>query len=190
MVDIIQRFSIPIGVEIIEEDLSELRSCKKFTQGTPQGTKGSWNVLEDYPFSKAVILNHYTSFMRSLGHTHNFQITTSWITRNNKGDRVQLHSHYNCYWSGVFYFGDYDDNSGRLDLWNPIAALNRIHLNAEGDPTTDHMSIAPATNLLVLFPAYIQHQVDGIQSDLTRYSLAFNFMPIGEFGWNDSKFKL
>ena len=54
-----------------------------------------------------------------------FDISTSWLTLNAKGEHVQLHNHKNCYWSAVYYYGHYGkDSGGELDILNPLPDLS------------------------------------------------------------------
>ena len=43
-------------------------------------------------------------------------------------------------------------------------------------------AINPQNGLILLFPSEVWHQVNTNKSDKTRYSLAFNVMPVGVFG--------
>ena len=43
-------------------------------------------------------------------------------------------------------------------------------------------------NRLLIFPAYIPHRIMRNSGKKIRYSLAFNVIPKGIFGWGDSKF--
>ena len=46
--------------------------------------------------------------------------------------------------------------------------------------------IQPQKNCLLIFPSYLQHSIEKSIEDTTRYSLAFNIIPVGEYGSQDS----
>ncbi len=46
--------------------------------------------------------------------------------------------------------------------------------------------ITPAHGRLCLFPSYLRHKVEKNESDVTRYSLAFNILPKGRWNVQDS----
>ena len=46
----------------------------------------------------------------------------------------------------------------------------------------------PHKNQLILFPSYLKHRICEQKSDKTRYSLAFNIVPIGGYGYGDSQY--
>ena len=48
--------------------------------------------------------------------------------------------------------------------------------------------VKPKKNLLLFFPSYLWHAVMNNTSDNPRHSLAFNFIPIGEYGVSDSTY--
>jgi hypothetical protein len=42
-------------------------------------------------------------------------------------------------------------------------------------------------SILILFPSDLKHSIEKNLSDKTRYSIAFNTLPLGEIGDADSK---
>lgn len=183
--NVIDVFSCPILVGIIGDNLSELRQIPPPVSGIKQD-----RVLEDYPNSKAILTSYFNSFMKlHFKYEHEFVITTSWINILKKGESKRSHYHNNCFWTGIFYYGeDYDKGSGSLILSNPLAEKSGIAVaepNGVRNPLTNDAILHPEPNLLTFFPSYIRHGVQPVVSDHARYSLAFNFMPVGEFGYSD-----
>ena len=48
--------------------------------------------------------------------------------------------------------------------------------------------IMPNKNMLVLFPSYLKHKILTHESNIPRYSLAFNIVPVGHYGVGDSQY--
>ena len=46
--------------------------------------------------------------------------------------------------------------------------------------------IKPIDGLLILFPSEVHHKILKNNSNIVRHSLAFNIIPVGEIGSNDS----
>ena len=54
--------------------------------------------------------------------------------------------------------------------------------------TSQTWRISPQHNLLLLFPSYLRHAIIKSKDDVVRDSLAFNIVPIGEYGSFDSTY--
>jgi|TARA_B100000700_G_scaffold81713_1_gene91927 uncharacterized protein (TIGR02466 family) len=153
----------------------------------------SHRVLERYPDIKKLFLNKFKQAAKDvLRLPHDFMITTSWFSGMKKGDFTRYHKHQNSFYSGVYYFGEYDENSGQLLFYTPlIEGLQSFYVDLPngGDiNSTYSWMIPPEKNKLVFFPSYLDHMMTDHHSDLPRYSLAFNIIPIGRYGAGDSLF--
>ena len=195
-IKVMNLFSIPIINIMVEEDTSELTSNTEFIRGRLQNNK--WNsynaeernyrVLERYPNTKNILLKHIKSSLKNLGYACQFDLSTSWFTKSIKGDIGSSHMHKNCWFSGIYYYGDYDENSGKLFIENPLPSLSSfndriVDANKFNTPIS---VVAPEKNRMIIFPSYLMHSIDIHNSDLIRYSLAFNIVPSGYYGEIDS----
>lgn len=147
----------------------------------------SFDVLAHLPVLRKAIMDRFYELKdKYLFHTLNdFVITTSWSTRTRKGDYSKFHNHRNCFYSGVYYFGG-DDKTGKIRFNNPFRKTWWVESTRLNELNMDQFGIAPHKNLVVFFPSYIDHAIQEHQSDTTRYSIAFNLMPVGELGQEDS----
>ena len=102
-----------------------------------------------------------------------FEMATSWFTKTPKGYSSDFHTHNNSMFSGVFYF---DDSS---DLQFQDYSTRRFYTlpNEWNDYNCDTYSIQPKKNMIVFFDSRLYHRVTPNNDDMTRYSLAFNFIP-------------
>ena len=99
-----------------------------------------------------------------------------------------MHVHKNSFYSCVYYFDNYTDKSA------PIIFHSPLHLFYDFDVVPSNWNIQnstiwkikPQKNFLLIFPSYLQHSKEQSMEDTTRYSLAFNIIPVGEYGLEDS----
>lgn len=194
-------FSIPLLKMKVWEDTDELNDCEDYILSKLQVTSpqqaqlanrsDKYRILERYPKTKQILLNYTRSSLDKMGYACNFDISTSWLTLNRKGEHVQLHNHKNCYWSAVYYYGHYERNGGgELDLLNPLPDLSSYKPNLKNINkfTTPITKVIPERKDLIIFPSFLDHTVTPVQSDIPRKSLAFNIVPIGNYGDGDSTY--
>lgn len=108
-----------------------------------------------------------------------------WANINRHGHGNELHSHPGCFWSGVYYVDDggaFDDPSlgGELEFLDPRApgaAMYAPHLAFAlpgGLSVGTKETVRPKAGRLVMFPAWLLHQVRPYRGDARRISIAFN----------------
>lgn len=106
-----------------------------------------------------------------------------WANINRSGHANQIHSHPGAYWSGVYYVDDggiaADPALGGflefLDPRGPLPLMNAPHLRMAGGLTAGAVErIQPKAGRLVLFPAWLMHQVSHYHGNAERISIAFN----------------
>ena len=148
------------------------------------------NILENKKllFLKKIILQEFYTFKNNvLKYTKNdFEITTSWIALSNKKQKSNLHNHQNCMYSGILYLQT-NENSGDI-VFDNLNSFNNFKLQCDSYNMYNSKSwkIKPVNNMLIFFPSEIYHQILENNSDIERYSLAFNLIPIGKLGYEDS----
>ncbi len=110
-------------------------------------------------------------------------IGNMWANVNRTGHGNDFHSHPGAYWSGVYYVDDggiADDPSlgGELEFLDPrgtVPLMNAPHLRMSGSQSagaTERMP--PKAGRMVMFPAWILHQVRPYRGSAMRISIAFN----------------
>jgi uncharacterized protein (TIGR02466 family) len=196
-------FGTTIGLVTIPENTDILQTYEgQWSKNyDPDHENSSWGskdmrVLESYPQIKKILLDYFISFSSDiLGLNCDFTISTSWMTKCEKGESSHLHSHANCFWSGVYYYGEEYDGSSSLAFENPLTNYIRDYgfsLYPEVSTRYNKMTeeIIPHKNGLVLFPSYLKHKILKHDNDIPRYSLAFNIVPIGHYGVGDSQYDI
>ena len=85
----------------------------------------SKRVLSDHPDIGLSILSRFHYANKSAFHYPcNFAITTSWLTKTTRGGYSQLHHHSNSFYSGILYFGDYDEDGAEIKFSSPSFVFN------------------------------------------------------------------
>lgn len=205
-VDMLDMFSIPLIHCELDEDTSELRQCTDYVLNTNQvdvdeykifqksGLKETidfeFRVLEQFPKMKQMFTHISNRLIKEgLNYDNKLEISSSWFTKTHKGESSPMHDHKNCVFSAVYYYGDYDDKVGNLIFKNPIVNLTSYRLNVgkSNKFNTYDIEITPQAGSLLIFPSYVSHKIDVHKSDIPRLSLAFNMIPVGQYGIGDSQ---
>lgn len=205
-VDMLDMFSIPLIHCELDEDTSELRQCTDYVLNTNQvdvdeyktfeksGLKETFDfefrVLEQFPKMKQMFTHISNRLIKEgLNYDNELEISSSWFTKTHKGESSPMHDHKNCVFSAVYYYGDYDDKVGNLIFKNPIVNLTSYRLNVgkSNKFNTYDIEITPQSGSLLIFPSYVSHKIDVHKSEIPRLSLAFNMVPVGQYGIGDSQ---
>ena len=190
--EICRPFAPILGADIINEKhekISGIFTDANKDENAVQVSKDR-RILERYPILKEILLNKFYGFIKesNLNYNNKFDISTSWLTKSENKQQCVKHSHKNCFYSGVYYYDKYSENTSQIAFLSPVSSFSDFWLS----PTefviqiSDQYNFTPTKNLLLLFPSYLRHKVEVHHEEDTRYSLAFNFVPIGEYGSEDS----
>tara|TARA_R110000744_G_scaffold178701_1_gene297689 strand:- start:733 stop:1368 length:636 start_codon:yes stop_codon:yes gene_type:complete len=114
-------------------------------------------------------------------------ITQSWLNFTTEGGHHHSHSHGNSIVSGVFYFrADKEIDQIVFVRRQNLDYLNTFDLAIEKKQTSDFNAefwgVNVDTNMLVMFPSTVTHQVNTTTNTNVRISLAFNTFIRGTLG--------
>lgn len=158
------------------ERLQELAHKQQFTQHPEWHSHGlsdptfEHSVLEGEPEVEEAILAEAQLYLDSVGSDRTAHLVESWMTLTGQGEYGHVHNHKGNSISGVVYVQSHPQAG---DIYFPHPHHNLEHTDfLEHDPT--HLSIAPITGTLILFPAWLQHGVRTNTTAHTRISLSFN----------------
>ena len=193
-------FASPLIVNIInlntyklEKDIKSFDKIEFEKIGSEGGCQITTNrrILKEYPKLKNSILNEFKKTIKdNFKYDNDFMITTSWVVKTPFEAYGQSHCHKNSFYSGIYYFGEYPKDCGNLEIESPI--LHHTYfliLPTEYDfNTSTNYTVYPQSNLLIFFPSYLRHRITKNKNQSTRYSLAFNIVPLGEYGNVDSTY--
>ena len=195
--EIIQTFPSLIIIDYIKERVDQLDIPNQKFIGGPTNenlpiseVRGQYStknirILKDHPRIEKIFLKAFKKV--PLGYKNDFKITTSWGTKMEKNEVSNFHNHKNTFWSGVFYP---EDSDGDIEFRNPCTNLTSFFIepkeyniyNANG------YYVKPRKNMIIFFPSYLEHRICAHKNENPRYSLAFNMVPIGDYGSADSSY--
>ena len=193
-------FYTPVFQINVPEGLLNLESLKNYEFRRLGGesyncfTSVETSVLADFPLEKNFFCDMFNQVKDDLLGltTTDFVMTKSWVTKIEKSGIGDWHRHGNNYYSGVFYFDDYNDDSSPIEFKTPMGIYKffAFEVSEYNANNAKYRSFYCPKNTLIFFPAYLRHRIGLHKSDLPRHSLAFNFHPCGEYGVGDSKIYL
>lgn len=112
-------------------------------------------------------------------------ITQSWLNYTEQGGYHHIHWHPNSMISGVFYINA-DGNKDKLIFDRDVRGSFRIFTDKPNPLNIETIWMSVNTNDLILFPSYLMHRVEEVETVDTRVSLAFNTFPVGSIGLHDA----
>ena len=179
---------------VLKEDLSGLSAVRDFeyiplnSDESQEAYKTKDNqILKRFPKERSIILDYFNRFATDvLKLTNSFAISSSWATRIEHNGFSQYHDHRNAAYSAVLYLDDVG-GGGEIQFQNPNPSTVFL-LNPEEWNTFNYevYHITPSKDLLLFFPSYLSHRINRYKGKEPRYSIAVNFVPVGEFGRGDS----
>jgi uncharacterized protein (TIGR02466 family) len=129
-------------------------------------------IMTEFNFFKNNILKY---------ENNDFIFTTSWIAKSEKNETSEYHNHNNCMYSGIFYVNT-DENCGQLCFesfadkrFNLIPTEYNIY-------NCLNFNFKPKNKMIIFFPSELFHKILKNNSDIIRYSIAFNMIPVGNIG--------
>ena len=106
-----------------------------------------------------------------------FEINACWANISASENRHRLHTHANCFLSGVYYVQTHP-GANTLTFEDPRpqrhAIMPRLKENVIANAWVTHLTVSDG--LLVLFPAWLPHSVERNASDGERISVSFDIM--------------
>ena len=181
-------FPSSVYVIYLKDDVSEFFNSiignvnfRTFGVDNPH-TVSKFNLLDDYSEMKKLFTDVSLQVLSEVVGAKKVKMATSWLTAIEPNETPVMHRHTNSWFSGVYYFQD-SPYSG-LEFKNPIE--RDIDLVTKGSLL--NWKIQPKKNMLIIFPSYLHHKIEKNTFDEVRHSLAFNVMPDGIIGENDSTF--
>ena len=159
--------------KIIEKDKGREIS----NEGGYQSNNIEYKKYTHLSFLSKIIEINVKEYKKSLGLKENFVLDNMWINVNKYKDFNISHAHPNCSISGVFYI-KCPKESGNIVFENSNANIMSSVWESDTDKytlnTSSKWNITPQENLLLLFPAYLNHYVRPNMNKEERISLSFN----------------
>ena len=204
--NIIPLFASPlmqIQLDLDTDKLTELafQMQNKDKKGVPDGiNKGGWqsnNVVEE-PYEELQKLKKEITQHLQVYHSEVFRgmkfkgnvtqsIDNMWVMINEKHHYVDWHIHHNATLSGVYYIKhDGSAEGGDILFKHPNSHYMRLAHWPDGiieipnEMTSEIIDIVPKSNILLIFPSWLEHKVEANLKNDFRISVSFNSIPILE----------
>ena len=113
-----------------------------------------------------------------------YKIYSSWLTLTKPKGNSSSHHHSNSWISGVYY--PEHNKEYKIVFYNDIKNNFDTTTHNQNIYNSKSFTIVPQQNELILFFSNLRHEIKTNLSDKDRYSLAFNCLPSGGFGYGDS----
>lgn len=147
--------------------------------------------LTSSPETMAIVDNEMDRYVHDvLGiarQRHYIQHQSSWVNYHREGDSAAQHSHVNSMFSGCLYIKT-PPESGEFRFNVPAMSPTYITQTVNPDLSESNIynmrevSIQPEEGMVILFPSHLPHSVSKCNTNLPRYSVAFNYFIKGVFG--------
>jgi uncharacterized protein (TIGR02466 family) len=145
------------------------------------------NVFEELIDLKNAIEKNIKYYLfEILKYKMDYKFLNSWVTKTGFGGYSQPHTHCNTFLSGVYYPVGHENFKIRFlkkepGFWDiETTEVNIFNIKSLYINITEN-------NTLLLFPSSLKHKIEKNDSNIERYSIAFNVNPKGEIGNGDSK---
>ena len=164
------------------------KTCEAENRTLPKDYVNAFTTyfFEDMPLHKDPRFETITEFIQysisnyahSLGYDPNKRkilITSLWASIQFEGGFHGKHFHGGCLFSGTYYI-DVSDNAGNIRFFDPKESARM----AEPRPDTRNrmnvldLMVKPENGKIVIFPAYMQHDVMVHKQEQPRFSVSFN----------------
>lgn len=188
-------FEVPGSAELNAELKAVIARQEKSDPGTEHSNFGGWQSSWDMDKWGGMPAIRLLAFARNSANrvTCNRQgqpvVVTwkanMWANVNRAGHGNEFHSHPGCFWAGVYYVDDGGISGdaalgGELEIMDPRAPgvamyAPQLAFNMPGGLSVGANEVVrPKAGLMVLFPAWLLHQVRPYRGNAERISVAFN----------------
>lgn len=176
-------------IENINDDLNGCIRGMKFRQTGLKQTVGNLHVQKEFEVFCNLALQNARKALDTWGLKYeDIQITNCWANVYSKNEAIQLHSHPNCFLSGVYYVKIPHGSSPIFFMDPRIPFMQRIVTNnAKITPYNSTIQWIPAEEgLMLLWPSWLQHYTQPHGDTRERVSISFNIMFKGRIGGEET----
>lgn len=139
-----------------------------------------------FKYLKDILIKEFNIYNNEVLHYSNkFKITTSWFTKSYQNQRSEYHNHCNSMISGILYLNT-DEKSGGISFENFENVRFKLIPKKYNIYNCLEYTFKPSNGLLIFFPSEVYHKILNNNSNIIRYSLAFNLIPVGPIGDKNS----
>ena len=147
----------------------------------------NFNIFNDLSELKDKIEEHIKNYLyKVMEYKLDYKFINSWATKTNLNGFSQAHVHSNTFLTGVFY--PKGNENFRIKFHKNNKSFWEIDVKNCNQFNSKTMTyVIEKDNTLLLFPSNLLHSIGNNNSNIDRYSIAFNINPKGYIGNQDSK---
>ena len=204
-VSFVSLFALPLMQVQLDLDLEKLTELvfqmqNKDKKGFQYTNKGGWqsdNIIEEkheefIRLKKEInqyLQIYHSEVFRKMKFRENIILSANrmWVNINEKYHYNEWHIHPHSTLSGVYYIKhDGSKENGEIVFKRSNSTYFSLShwpgglVKTLNEVTADAINIGPKPNMLLIFPAWLQHKTEMNLKDDTRISLSFNSKPILE----------
>lgn len=119
-------------------------------------------------------------YLEYIGYNPNADLMIeSWLNLNPPDTHHSRHEHFGCFMGGVIWLSAVDD-SGNFVIHDPVgvraqnASQYRFAKTKNTTYSNDIYFVYPKPGTMIMFPSWLQHQVESNKTNEDRISIAFN----------------
>ena len=159
---------------------------KEDSQKITRSNQGGWhskdNLHNDIHFKNIhdKICEALNAFVKQFDYDNEkyfLNIVNMWSIVNKKYDYNELHSHSNSLWSGVYYVKA-PENCGKINLYDPRPQAHCVQHQTKTKELSSlnftKISFTPSDGKCLIFPGWLQHNVEPNMSNDDRIIISFN----------------
>ena len=139
-------------------------------------------------FLKEKIFNSFKEYATKVygSEKQKYQMNTSWLKVFQPNERGHFHQHRNAMVSGLYYPEEMPENKQGDVVLHDTSNETSYFVQRDDGVNRGTYFVRPLKNRIIFFPASTFHSVNRNLTDKTRFSIAFNFVPVGPTGFHDS----
>jgi uncharacterized protein (TIGR02466 family) len=137
-------------------------------------------ILSDLKYRIQVNLDNYFKNIYNTSDDVGLALTSSWVTRLDKGDYHTAHAHQNSIVSGVVYVS-LQELDGTM-FYRPGVKRWSFNSNEENYYNSDTFAMMAKPGDIILFPSELLHFVPTVTEDVTRVAISINSFFKGTMG--------
>jgi len=144
-----------------------------------------WNLHKDpnlAPLIGAIkdCIEHWLFEVYQYDLKYSYEITQMWGNLQPPGAPIYQHSHHNNVIAGVFYPSE-DDGFPTLSFKRTAESVLEPLYAEHNEYNQGSYDLRPQKDMLLLFPAWLQHSSKRNETNINRLSYSFNVMVRGRF---------
>ena len=176
---------VPNAVELNQYLEQKIIHWSQQNKGVSKTNAGGWhsttdmNLKEEYNVLTKALFNMQYEIFKKEFLTQKPVLGNMWENINYPGNANRPHLHPNSLFSGVYWVKT-PENSGNLMLYEPRPGVHTTMPNRKERKLPPELwrevHYQPKAGTVVMFPAWLWHEVRPNQSDDIRISVSFNFL--------------